>query len=165
MTINDLNDFQNNQHTFSRLQLLLLLNGWPITRFDVLLESFKSIDESGWTKEKTIQMLRAKLTDKAFSITLTIEKKKSTWLCINQRTSPRPFPRRKNAEIYLEKLDKAKRNLWKKIMDYTHSLQEFWKRAYPICSIKESFAIIFKQKFIQWLDYSLQQKVKYKEYR
>ena len=37
-TVNDLNDFQNNQHTFTRLQLLPTFNGGPVTRFDAWLE-------------------------------------------------------------------------------------------------------------------------------
>ncbi|KZR99595.1 Uncharacterized protein APZ42_004472, partial [Daphnia magna] len=61
----DLDDFQNSQHTFSRLQLLLSFTGSPLTRFDSWLESFEAIvDTSGWSGEKIIQMLRAKLTDR-----------------------------------------------------------------------------------------------------
>ncbi|KAK4017789.1 hypothetical protein OUZ56_033595 [Daphnia magna] len=74
-TVRDLDDFQNNQHTFSRLQLLPSFTGSPITRFDSWLESFESIvDGSGWSEEKTIQMLRAKLTDRAFSVIQAILK-------------------------------------------------------------------------------------------
>ncbi|KZS03454.1 Uncharacterized protein APZ42_033811 [Daphnia magna] len=42
-TVRDLDDFQNNQHTFSRLQLLPSFTGSPNTRFDSWLESFESI--------------------------------------------------------------------------------------------------------------------------
>ncbi|KAI9553747.1 hypothetical protein GHT06_018997 [Daphnia sinensis] len=42
-TVGDLDNFQNNQHIFSRLQLLPSFNGSPITRFDTWLESFESI--------------------------------------------------------------------------------------------------------------------------
>ncbi|KZR96022.1 Uncharacterized protein APZ42_009876, partial [Daphnia magna] len=63
-TVKYLDDFQNNQHTFSHLQLLPSFSGSPITRFDSWLESFESIvDGSGWSNERIIQMLRAKFTD------------------------------------------------------------------------------------------------------
>ncbi|KZS04936.1 Uncharacterized protein APZ42_032018 [Daphnia magna] len=42
-TVKDLDDFQKNQHTFYRLQLLPSISGSPITRFDSWLECFESI--------------------------------------------------------------------------------------------------------------------------
>ncbi|KAK4007590.1 hypothetical protein OUZ56_012745 [Daphnia magna] len=50
-TVKDLDDFKNNQHTFSRLQLLLSFCGSPITRFDSWLESFESIVTQDILKE------------------------------------------------------------------------------------------------------------------
>ncbi|KAK4007305.1 hypothetical protein OUZ56_012465 [Daphnia magna] len=70
-----LEDFQNNQHTFSRFQLLPSFSGSPITRFDSWLESCESIvDGSGWSNEKIIQTLRAKFTVRVFSVIQAILK-------------------------------------------------------------------------------------------
>ncbi|KAK4028704.1 hypothetical protein OUZ56_021708 [Daphnia magna] len=55
--------------------LLPSFTGGPITRFDSWLESFESIvDGSGWSEEKIIQMLCAKLTDRAFYVIQAILK-------------------------------------------------------------------------------------------
>ncbi|XP_045032623.1 uncharacterized protein LOC123474473 [Daphnia magna] len=138
-TVRDLDDFQNNQHTFSRLQLLPSFTGSPITRFDSWLESFESIvDGSGWSEGKTIQMLRAKLTDRAFSVIQAILKE-----------HPHDYESIKEA-----------------LLDHFHGDEnEIFKRAYPVGHSEKSFAVILMQKFIEGLDSKLQTKVKYKEFK
>ncbi|KAI9554902.1 hypothetical protein GHT06_020180 [Daphnia sinensis] len=164
-TVRDLDNFQNNQHIFSRLQLLPSFNGSPITRFDTWLESFESIvDGSRWSEDKTIQMLRAKLTDRAFSVIQSILKTNpNNYVAIKEALLDH-FHGDENADLYLKKFDKAKRKPGEKIVDYALRLQEIFKRAYPVGHTERSFVVILKQKFIDGLDSKLQSKVKYKEF-
>ncbi|KAK4018195.1 hypothetical protein OUZ56_000263 [Daphnia magna] len=165
-TVKDLDDFQNNQHTFSRLQLLPSFSGSPITRFDSWLESFESIvDGSGWSNEKIIQMLRAKFTDRAFSVIQAILKENPDDYASIKESLLDHFHGDENADLYLKKFNKAKRKPGEKIVDYAHRLQEIFKRAYPMGYGEKSFTVILIQKFIEGLDSKLQSKVKYKEFK
>ncbi|KAK4013777.1 hypothetical protein OUZ56_026330 [Daphnia magna] len=140
-TARDLDDFQNNQHTFSRLQLLPSLTGSPFTRFDAWLESFERlVDGSEWSEEKTIQMLRAKLTDRAI-----LKDQPHDYDSIKEALFDH-FHGDENVDLYLKKFNKAKRKPGEKVVDYDLQLQEIFKRAYP--------------KFIEELDSKLQAKVK-----
>ncbi|KAK4030300.1 hypothetical protein OUZ56_023298 [Daphnia magna] len=144
-TVRDLDDFQNNHHTFSRLQLLPSFTGSPITRFDSWLESFESIvDGSGWSEEKTIQMIRAKLTYRAFSVIQAILKEHPHDYESIKEALLDHFHGDENVDLYLQKFNKAKRRSG-------HS--------------EKSFAVILMQKFIEGLDSKLQTKVKYKEFK
>ncbi|KAI9551038.1 hypothetical protein GHT06_011464 [Daphnia sinensis] len=153
-TVGDLDNFQNNQHVISRLQLLSSFNCSPITRFDTWLESFESIvDGSRWSEDKTIQMLRAKLTYRAFSVIQSICK-----------TYPHNYVTIREAP--LDHFHGMRiRKLGEKIVDYALRLQEIFKRAYPVGNTERSFAVILKQKFIDGLDSKLQSKEKYKDFR
>ncbi|XP_045036922.1 paraneoplastic antigen-like protein 5 [Daphnia magna] len=165
-TVRDLDDFQNNQHTFSRLQLLPSFTGSPITRFDSWLESFESIvDGSGWSEEKTIQMLRAKLTDRAFSVIQAILKEHPHDYESIKEALLDHFHGDENVDLYLQKFNKAKRKPGEKVVDYALRIQEIFKRAYPVGHSEKSFAVILMQKFIEGLDSKLQTKVKYKEFK
>jgi hypothetical protein len=165
-TVRDLDDFQNNQHTFSRLQLLPPFTGSPITRFDSWLESFESIvDGSGWSEEKTIQMLRAKLTDRAFSVIQAILKEHPHDYESIKEALLDHFHGDENVDLYLQKFNKAKRKPGEKVVDYALRIQEIFKRAYPVGHSEKSFAVILMQKFIEGLDSKLQTKVKYKEFK
>ncbi|KAK4031072.1 hypothetical protein OUZ56_024596 [Daphnia magna] len=165
-TVRDLDDFQNNQHTFSRLQLLPSFTGSPITRFDSWLESFESIVEgSGWSEEKTIQMLRAKLTDRAFSVIQAILKEHTHNYESIKEALLDHFHGDENVDLYLQKFNKAKRKPGEKVVDYALRIQEIFKRAYPVGHSEKSFAVILMQKFIEGLDFKLQTKVKYKEFK
>ncbi|KAK4006808.1 hypothetical protein OUZ56_011966 [Daphnia magna] len=109
-TVRDLDDFQNNQHTFSRLQLLPSFTGSPITRFDSWLESFESlVDGSGWSEEKTIQMLRAKLTHIAFSVIQAILKEHPHDNESIKEALLYHFHGDENVDLYLQKFNKVKR--------------------------------------------------------
>ncbi|KZS08191.1 Uncharacterized protein APZ42_027906 [Daphnia magna] len=70
--IRDLDDLKKISILFNRrLQLLPSFTGNPIPRFDSWLESFQSIvDRSGWSEQKTIQMLHARSCRKSFAIIL-----------------------------------------------------------------------------------------------
>ncbi|KAK4024992.1 hypothetical protein OUZ56_010490 [Daphnia magna] len=165
-TVRDLDDFQNNQHTFSRLQLLPSFTGSPITRLDSWLESFESIvDGSGWSEEKTIQMLRAKLTDRAFSVIQAILKEHPHNYESIKEALLDHFHGDENVDLYLQKFNKAKRKPGEKVVDYALRIQEIFKRAYPVGHSEKSFAVILMQKFIEGLDSKLQTKIKYKEFK
>jgi hypothetical protein len=165
-TARDLDDFQNNQHTFSRLQLLPSFSGSPLTRFDSWLESFEAIvDTSGWSGEKIVQMLRAKLTDRAFSVIQAILKDLPHDYDSVKEALLDHFHGDENVDLYLKKFNKAKRKPGEKIVDYALRLQEIFKRAYPVAHSEKSFAIILMQKFIEGLDSKLQTKVKYKDFK
>ncbi|KAK4013423.1 hypothetical protein OUZ56_025977 [Daphnia magna] len=165
-TARDLDDLQNNQHTFSRLQLLPSFSGSPLTRFDSWLESFEAIvDTSGWSGEKIVQMLRAKLTDRAFSVIQAILKDLPHDYESVKEALLDHFHGDENVDLYLKKFNKAKRKPGEKIVDYALRLQEIFKRAYPVAHSEKSFAIILMQKFIEGLDPKLQTKVKYKDFK
>ncbi|KAI9553742.1 hypothetical protein GHT06_018991 [Daphnia sinensis] len=165
-TARDLDDFQTNQHTFSRLQLLPSFSGSPLTRFDSWLESFEAIvDTSGWSEEKIVQMLRAKLTDRAFSVIQAILKDHSHDYGSIKEALLDHFHGDENVDLYLKKFNKAKRKPGEKIVDYALRLQEIFRRAYPVGHSEKSFAIILMQKFVEGLDPKLQAKVKYKEFK
>ncbi|KAK4017645.1 hypothetical protein OUZ56_033321 [Daphnia magna] len=165
-TARDLDDLQNNQHTFSRLQLLPSFSGSPLTRFDSWLESFEAIvDTSGWSGEKIVQMLRAKLTDRAFSVIQAILKDLPHDYDSVKEALLDQFHGDENVDLYLKKFNKAKRKPGEKIVDYALRLQEIFKRAYPVAHSEKSFAIILMQKFIEGLDSKLQTKVKYKDFK
>ncbi|XP_045023720.1 uncharacterized protein LOC123468122, partial [Daphnia magna] len=153
-------------HTFSRLQLLPPFTGSPITRFDSWLESFESIvDGSGWSEEKTIQMLRAKLTDRAFSVIQAILKEHPHDYESIKEALLDHFHGDENVDLYFQKFNKAKRKPGEKVVDYALRIQEIFKRAYPVGHSEKSFAVILMQKFIEGLDSKLQTKVKYKEFK
>lgn len=165
-TLFDLDEFQNNQHTLSRLQLLPIFDGGHLTRFDSWLESFESIvDGSGWSEEKTIQMLRAKLTERAFSVMQTIIKNYPHDYQSIKNQLLDYFHGDENAELYQKKFSKAKRKPGEKIIDYAHRIKEIFRRAYPNGYSEKTFAVILMQKFIEGLDSTLQQKIKYKTFK
>ncbi|KAK4012345.1 hypothetical protein OUZ56_021445 [Daphnia magna] len=165
-TARDLDDLQNNQHTFYRLQLLPSFSGSPLTRFDSWLESFEAIvDTSGWSGEKIVQMLRAKLTDRAFSAIQAILKDLPHDYDSVKEALLDHFHGDENVDLYLKKFNKAKLKPGEKIVDYALRLQEIFKRAYPVAHSEKSFAIILMQKFIEGLDSKLQTKVKYKDFK
>ncbi|KZS06792.1 Uncharacterized protein APZ42_029632 [Daphnia magna] len=164
-TARDLDGFQNNQYTFSRLQLLPSFTGSPTTRFDSWLESFESIvDDSGWSVEKNIQMLRAKLTDRAFSIIQAVLKDHPHDYDSIKEALLDYFHGDDNVDLYLKKFNKAKRKPSKKVVDYALRLQEIFRCAYPVVHSKKSFTIILMQKFMERLDSKLQAKVKYEDF-
>ncbi|KAI9558384.1 hypothetical protein GHT06_015159 [Daphnia sinensis] len=161
-TARDLDDFQTNQHTFSRLQLLPSFSDIPLTRFDSWLKSFEAIvDTSGWSEEKIVQMLRAKLTDRAFSVIQAILKDHPHDYGSIIEALLVHFHGDENVDLYLKKFNKAKRKPGEKIVDYALRLQEIFRRAYPVGHSEKSFAIILMQKFVEGLDPKLQAKVKY----
>ncbi|KAI9554965.1 hypothetical protein GHT06_020249 [Daphnia sinensis] len=109
-------------------------------------------------------MLRAKLTDRAFSVIQSILKTNpNNYVAIKEALLDH-FHGDENADLYLKKLYKAKRKPGEKIVDYALRLQEIFKRAYPVGHTERSFVVILKQKFIDGLDSKLQSKVKYKEF-
>ncbi|KZS19992.1 Uncharacterized protein APZ42_013435, partial [Daphnia magna] len=123
------------------------------------------VDGSGWSNEKIIQMLRAKFTDRAFSVIQAILKENPDDYASIKESLLDHFHGDENADLYLQKFNKAKRKPGEKIVDYAHRLQETFKRAYPMGYGEKSFTVILIQKFIEGLDSKLQLKVKYKEFK
>ncbi|KAK4027406.1 hypothetical protein OUZ56_016452 [Daphnia magna] len=145
-TERDLDDFQNNQHTFSPLQLL---------------PSFTR----RWPEEKTIQMLRDKLTDRAFSVIQAILNEHPHYYESIKEALLDHFHGDENVDLYLQKFNIAKRKPGEKVVDYALRIQKIFKSAYPVGHSEKSFAIIVMQKFKEGLDSKLQAKVQYQELR
>ena len=110
-------------------------------------------------------MLRAKLTDRAFSFMQSVLKEyPHDYQSIKEQLTDY-FHEDENTDFFLKKFNKTIRKPGEKIVDYAHRLQDRFKRAYPTSCNEPSFAIILKQKFIEGLDSNLQFKVKYKEFK
>ncbi|KZS02717.1 Uncharacterized protein APZ42_000127, partial [Daphnia magna] len=123
------------------------------------------VDTSGWSGEKIVQMLRAKLTDRAFFVIQAILKDLPHDYDSVKEALLDHFHGDENVDLYLKKFNKAKRKPGEKIVDYALRLQEIFKRAYPVGHSEKSFAIILMQKFIEGLNPKLQAKVKYKDFK
>ncbi|KZS19683.1 Uncharacterized protein APZ42_013855 [Daphnia magna] len=135
-------------------------------RVSTWLENFESIvDGSGWSGEKIVQMLRAKLTERAFSIIHAILKDLPHDYDSVKEALLDHFYGDENVYLYLKKFYKAKRTPGENIVDYALRLQEIFRSAYPVGHSEKSFAIILMQKFVEGLDPKLQAKVKYNEFK
>ncbi|KZR96616.1 Uncharacterized protein APZ42_008948 [Daphnia magna] len=94
-------------------------------------------------------MLRAKFTDRAFSVIQAILKENPDDYASIKESLLDHFHGDENADLYLKKFNKTKRKPGEKIVDYAHRLQEIFKRAYPMGYGKKSFTVILIQKFIE----------------
>ncbi|KAK4009550.1 hypothetical protein OUZ56_018684 [Daphnia magna] len=101
----DLDDFQNNQHTFS-------------------------LDGLGWIEDKIIQTPNAKLTDRAFFVIQAILKDYPHDYDSVKEALLNNFHGDENVDVHLKKFNKAKRKPGEKIVDYALRLQAIFKRVY-----------------------------------
>ncbi|KAK4003567.1 hypothetical protein OUZ56_005324 [Daphnia magna] len=109
-TVRDLDDFQNNHILSPGYNYFLLSPEAPLLVLTL-------VDGSGWSEEKTIQMLRAKLTDRAFSVIQAILKEHPHDYESIKEALLDHFHGDENVDLYLQKFNKAKLILMQKFTE------------------------------------------------
>ena len=165
----DLSDFHKGQRALTMLIQLPSFSGSPMTRFERWIKLFENVvSMSNWNNEEKINMLVTKMTDKAHDILQNMLE------CHTQdyneiiRLLFKRFHGNETEDYYQKKFENSERKPQESILDFAFRLKTLFQRGYPSSGLDENESdektrlLFLRQKFLQGLEPSLRNKVRYK---
>ena len=166
--VGDFNEFHKGQRALTMLIQLPNFSGSPATRFERWIKLFENVvSMSNWSDEEKINMLITKMTDKAHDILQNmLESHTQDYEEIKKLLQQR-FHGNETKDFYQKKFENCERKPQESILDYAFRLKTIFNRGYPpdsgeTASEEATRTQFLRQKFLQGLEPSLRNKVRYK---
>ncbi|KAI9562512.1 hypothetical protein GHT06_009954 [Daphnia sinensis] len=168
--IRDLQELQKGQRAQTMLIQLQNFTGGPSTRFDRWIKLFENVVAmSNWNEKEKMNMLVTKMAGPAHDILQNILESVTQDYKEVKRLLQERFHGNENQDFFQNQLEEVKRHPGEAILDYGFRLKNIFEHGYPKgeeeTKTDETTRLqMLRQKFLQGLDKTLRNKVRYKPF-